>query len=94
MAKVVATRGRGRPSLIETAAQKRDIFVAIRDGDVMNIPSRAVIMQLVESGHLVGVPQPSNGRRGRPVTKYELTGKARSLIALIARNEAKKAAQA
>ena len=89
MAKVVATRGRGRPALIATGADKAKVLVAIRDMDVMNIPSRPVIMQLVESGHLVGVPQPSNGRRGRPVVKYELTGKARSLVALIQRNTGK-----
>ena len=59
----------------------------------MGIPSRPVILQLVESGHLEAVKAPSNGRRGRPVVTYSLTGKARSLIALIERNAAK-AAQA
>ena len=92
MAKVVATRG--RPAIAATGADKAKILIAVRDMDVMNIPSRPVVMQLVESGHLVGVPQDRNGRRGRPVIKYELTGKARSLIALVNRNTAKLAAQA
>lgn len=80
MAKVAAAT-RGRPAIAATQAQKAKLLIAIRDGDVMNIPSRPVVMQLVEQGLLNAVAMPSNGRRGRPVHGYEVTGKGRSLLA-------------
>ena len=88
MAKVI-TRGRGRPSVFETATQKRDIFVAVRDGG--ELPSRPVMQKLIGLGFVSTVAEAPNGR-GRPALNYVLTGKAKSLIALVNRNEAKRAA--
>jgi hypothetical protein len=93
MAKVASTRGRGRPSLVETASQRRDVLVAVRDGG--EIPSRPVLMKLVEAGLLAYDVVAVDGERGRgrPAKQYSLTGKARSLIALVERNAAKAAAK-
>lgn len=86
MAKVEAKRGRGRPSLTETPAKRHGVLVAIRDTIVDQMPSRTVIMKLIEAGFVEATTAPLTGRKGRPTVVYQLSGKGRSFVALMERN--------
>lgn len=92
MTKATQPARRGRPATFAEAQAKVAALIAFRDGG--ETPSRFLTLQLVEAEMLKPVQAAPNGKRGRPAVSYEVTGKAKSWIALIQRNAAKAAAKA
>jgi len=85
---------RGRPA---TFANRDAIVAALRaihTGDAENIPSRHLLLKLVEMGRVEMKTAEPTGKRGRPAHVPALTGKARSWLATMERNAARRAAKA
>jgi len=85
---------RGRPATFNSKEAKLAALVAIKAGDAENIPSRHLTAQLVEAGLVEIQEQRIEGKRGRPRHVPALTGRARTWVATMERNAAKRAERA